>query len=53
MAERRFVLTPLAQIAPDVVHPVMKQSIRSLLTSCADPSEVRLYQPGNAGDVRR
>jgi 2-amino-4-hydroxy-6-hydroxymethyldihydropteridine diphosphokinase len=53
MAERRFVLTPLAQIAPDVVHPVLKQSIRSLLTCCADPSEVRLYRPGNAGDVRR
>jgi 2-amino-4-hydroxy-6-hydroxymethyldihydropteridine diphosphokinase len=53
MAGRRFVLTPLAQIAPDLIHPVLKQSIRSLLTCCADHSEVRLYQPGNAGDVPR
>jgi 7,8-dihydro-6-hydroxymethylpterin-pyrophosphokinase len=53
MAERRFVLTPLAQIAPDVVHPVLQQSIRSLLTRCADRSQVRLFQPGNPGDVRR
>jgi 2-amino-4-hydroxy-6-hydroxymethyldihydropteridine diphosphokinase len=53
MAERKFVLTPLAQIAPDVVHPVLQQSIRSLLTRCADRSQVRLFQPGNPGDVRR
>jgi 2-amino-4-hydroxy-6-hydroxymethyldihydropteridine diphosphokinase len=50
MAERRFVLVPLAQIAPDYIHPVLKQSVLSLLTCCPDHSEVRPYQPGNAGD---
>ncbi|HOV71184.1 MAG TPA: 2-amino-4-hydroxy-6-hydroxymethyldihydropteridine diphosphokinase [Dysgonamonadaceae bacterium] len=28
---RRFVLVPFAEIAPDIVHPVLKQSIRNLL----------------------
>jgi 2-amino-4-hydroxy-6-hydroxymethyldihydropteridine diphosphokinase len=41
LSERRFVLEPLAQIAPDFLHPVLKQSIRSLLETCSDTSQVR------------
>jgi len=42
MAERRFVLEPLEQIAPGVCHPVLGKSIRALLAACPDPSKVIL-----------
>ncbi len=37
---RRFVLEPLAAIAPDVVHPILQKSISVLLEECLDPSKV-------------
>jgi 2-amino-4-hydroxy-6-hydroxymethyldihydropteridine diphosphokinase len=33
MAERRFVLEPLAEIAPEVLHPTRRKTIRALLNA--------------------
>jgi 2-amino-4-hydroxy-6-hydroxymethyldihydropteridine diphosphokinase len=40
LQERRFVLEPLAQIAPEVMHPVLTKTIRSLLEECRDIAKV-------------
>jgi 2-amino-4-hydroxy-6-hydroxymethyldihydropteridine diphosphokinase len=36
MMERRFVLEPLAELAPDLRHPVTKVSVREMLAKVGD-----------------
>ena len=38
---RRFVLEPLAALAPDKVHPVLQETVAMLLARCQDPSRVQ------------
>jgi 2-amino-4-hydroxy-6-hydroxymethyldihydropteridine diphosphokinase len=41
--ERRFVLAPLAEIAPEVEHPVLYRSIRDLLVETEDQRGIYPY----------
>ena len=41
---RRFVLEPLCEIAPELVHPVLKKTCREMLASVDDDSRVRIYR---------
>ena len=38
---RRFALLPLAEIAPDLMHPILQKSIQSLLEICPDQLDVQ------------
>ena len=46
--ERKFVLVPLCEIVPDLVHPVLKKSLTSLLHQCQDSAKVKLYKKQQA-----
>ncbi|MCO6460146.1 MAG: 2-amino-4-hydroxy-6-hydroxymethyldihydropteridine diphosphokinase [Saprospiraceae bacterium] len=41
---RSFILTPLLDILPDLVHPVLKKSVWELYDECKDDNEVRLTE---------
>lgn len=43
MQNRRFALLPLAEIAPDRVHPVLNKTISALLMECKDGLPVKKY----------
>ena len=38
--ERRFVLEPMVEIAPDAIHPGLRKTMCDLLQECSDESQV-------------
>ena len=38
--ERRFILVPLEEICPELIHPVLKESVRVLLEKTTDQKDV-------------
>lgn len=43
LPNRRFALTPLMEIAPQLLHPQLNQSIQELFGICPDPLPVLLH----------
>jgi 2-amino-4-hydroxy-6-hydroxymethyldihydropteridine diphosphokinase len=43
--QRRFVLMPMNELDPLLVHPTLNQSVAQLLTAAKDQSQVRLLFP--------
>ena len=52
MHQRSFVLVPFAEIAPDVLHPILQQNIRALLANLNDEKTVELVAPPPKIDAR-
>jgi 2-amino-4-hydroxy-6-hydroxymethyldihydropteridine diphosphokinase len=40
---RKYDLTPFADLAPTLIHPVFNKTIQELLLACADSATVRVY----------
>ena len=45
MGNRKFVLLPLAELAPAFLHPLSGTSVSSLLATTPDKKKVMLYRP--------
>lgn len=48
MAERKFVLVPLREIAVELRHPVTKRTVEEMLNETADTSQVIRIKPDEA-----
>lgn len=41
--QRRFTLVPLAEVAPDFIHPILQKTTLELLADCEDTGEVEIF----------
>lgn len=44
---RKFVLVPMAEIAPTFVHPILEKNIEQLLSTVDDTSDVHRWDPNH------
>lgn len=49
LSERLFVLVPLAELAPKLVHPMLRATIHELLGSTKDRSAISVWHPKQNG----
>ena len=45
LASRRFVLEPLNELVPTLIHPTLKETIGDLLQKTTDKSPVKIWKP--------
>lgn len=45
--DRKFVLVPLGEIAPELVHPVFRKTIKQLIEECTDQLAVKKLKTEN------
>lgn len=43
--ERKFVLVPICELVPEMIHPVFKKTFAELLELCKDKSAVKKIKP--------
>lgn len=48
IADRRFTLVPLVEIAPELLHPELSKTQTQLLDECPDSLQVRVFEPQEA-----
>ena len=49
---RKFVLVPMAEIAPNFVHPVLEQNMQEILAELEDNKEVRRWHPSLVPELK-
>lgn len=50
IAERMFVLKPLSELSPGLIHPVLCQSMRDMKNYCTDTLQVNFYEDNRPPD---